>query len=114
MVSAQLDGDGWLCIAPGTVQRMQLSGTMYGGYTDDSNSVLSFRLLERRQLFAINYKHRGFFDLAGAWRGPDLVLNRPDEQGTPFQSGLFIDSAVVTLRWASYSAFETMCKGVRQ
>jgi hypothetical protein len=112
-VSAQLQGDGWLCTAPGVVQRMQLSGTMYGGYTDDSDSLLDFRLLEWRRAFAINYQNRGFFDLAGGWRGPELVMNRPNEQGIRFKSGLLIDSAVVTLRWASYEEFEAACRGAR-
>lgn len=112
-VSARLDGTGWLCIAPGVVEVMDLSGTLYGGYTNDSNSLLDFRLLERRRPFAINYQTRGFFDLAGAWAGPELVMNRPNEQGIPFKSGLLIDNAVVTLRWASYEVFEAACGGPR-
>ena len=88
---------------------MDLSGTMYGGYTSDSNSLLDFRLLEWRRPFAINPQKRGFFDVAGRWRGPELVMNRPNEQGIPFKSGLFIDNAVVTLRWASYGEFEAAC-----
>jgi hypothetical protein len=75
--------------------------------------VLDFRLLERRRPFAINYQKRGFFDLAGTWRGGELVMNHPNEQGIPFKSGLLIDSAVVTLRWASYDVFETACRGIR-
>ena len=113
IVSAQLQGTGWLCLAPGTVERLRLSGTMYGGYTNDSNSLLGFRLLQWRRPFAINPQKRGFFDLAGTWRGPELVMNRPDEQGIPFNSGLFIDHAVVTLRWASYDAFEAACNAIR-
>jgi len=112
-VSAHLQGDGWLCTAPGVVQRMQLSGTMYGGYTDDSDSLLDFRLLEWRRAFAINYQSRGFFDLAGGWRRGELVMNRPNEQGLRLKSGLLIDSAVATLRWASYEEFETACGGIR-
>jgi hypothetical protein len=112
-VSAQLDGTGWLCTAPGVVERMQLSGTMYGGYTNDSNSLLDFRLLEWRPRLVINYQRRGFFDVAGAWRGGELVMNRPNEQGVRFKSGLLIDSAVVTLRWASYEEFERACRGTR-
>ena len=112
-VSARLDGTGWLCTAPGVVEVMELSGTMYGGYTNDSSSLLDFRLLERRRPFAINYQRRGFFDLAGMWRGGELVMNRPNEQGIPFKSGLLIDNAVVTLRWAGYEEFETACRGSR-
>jgi hypothetical protein len=114
IVSAQLQGTGWLCVAPGTVERLRLSGTMYGGYTNDSNSLLGFRLLQWRRPFAINPQKRGFFDLAGTWRGPDLVMNRPNEQGIPFNSGLFIDHAVVTLRWASYEEFEAACNAIQQ
>ena len=29
-------------------------------------------------------------------------MNRPNEQGSRFNSGLFIDHAIVTLRWADY------------
>jgi hypothetical protein len=113
IVSARLQGTGWLCIAPGTVERMQLSGTMYGGYTNDANSLLDFRLLEWRKSFAINPPKRGFFDVAGSWHGPELVMDRPNEQGIPFKSGLFIDNAVVTLRWASYEEFEPACRASR-
>jgi hypothetical protein len=112
-VSAHLQGTGWLCVAPGTVERMELSGTMYGGYTSDANSLLDFRLLEWRKPFAINPQKRGFFDVAGTWHGPDLVMDRPNEQGIPLKSGLLIDNAVVTLRWASYEEFETACSGIR-
>lgn len=109
-VNAHLMGDGWLCIAPGEAERMELSGTMYGGYTSDANSLLDFRLLERRKAFAINYQSRGFFDMAGMWQGPELVMHRPGEQGIKFKSGLLIDNATVTLHWASYEEFEAMCR----
>ena len=33
--SADLNGQGWLCIAPRQQERMDVSGTMYGGYTRD-------------------------------------------------------------------------------
>jgi len=112
-VSAQLQGDGWLCIAPGTVQRLKLSGTMYGGYTTDADSVLEFRLLEWRKAFSINPPNRGFFEVAGRWRGAELVMDRPNEQGVRFNTGPFIDSAVVTLRWASYEEFQSICGASR-
>src|SRR5262245_55773321 len=114
IVAAHLGGTGWLCTAPATVQVMDLSGTMYGGYTSDADSLLDFRVLERRRAFAINPQKRGFFDLAGTWRGPELVLNRPNQQGIRFASGLLVDSAVVTLHWASYEEFEAACNRTRQ
>ncbi len=113
IVSAHLQGTGWLCTAPGAVERMDLTGTMYGGYLDDANSLLAFRLLEWRRPFTINPPRRGFFDLAGTWHGPELAMDRPNEQGIRFNSGLFIDHAVVTLRWASYDEFEAACGRAR-
>jgi len=111
IVNAHLSGTGWLCIAPGKVQRMQLSGTMYGGYLSDKDSLIDFRLREWRRAVAINPQRRGFFDVAGGWQGRDLVMNRPNEQGIRLQSGPFIDNATVTLRWASYEEFEAACRG---
>ena len=108
--SADLGGNGWLCTAPGSIERMDLSGTMYGGYTTSDNSLFDFRLLEWRKALQINPQHRGFFDVAGTWHGSELVMDRPDEQGSPFQSGLFIDHATVTLHWASYEEFEAECR----
>ena len=108
-VSAHLGGSGWLCVGPGNLQRMDVSGTMYGGYASAEDSLFDFRLLERRKAFSINPQHRGFFDLAGTWHGPDLVLDRAGEQGIRLQSGPFIDNATATLRWATYEEFEAQC-----
>jgi hypothetical protein len=110
IVNARLAGTGWLCIAPGQVERMDLTGTIYGGYMNIADSLVDFRLLEWRQPFAINPPRRGFFDVAGNWHGPQLVMNRPGEQGIPFKSGLFIDNATLTLHWANYDDFESACR----
>lgn len=108
--SADLNGTGWLCTAPGSVERMDMSATMYGGYSSTGDSLFAFRLLEWRKPFAISYQHRGFFDMAGTFQGPSLVLNRPNEQGVPFQSGMLIDKATATLHFGSYSEFEAACQ----
>jgi len=108
--SANLDGAGWLCIAPGQIERMDLGGTMFGVYTTDVNSLLSFRLLEWRKQFSINYQNRGYFDLAGNWRGQELVLDRSDEQGLKLNTGPFIDNATATLHWSTYADFESACQ----
>jgi hypothetical protein len=107
--SADLRGRGYLCVAPGSPERMDVSGTMYGGYMSSADNLFSFRLLESRKSFAINPLHRGFFDVAGTWQGPELVLDRPNQQGIPFQSGMLIDHAKGTLHWADYSEFEAAC-----
>ena len=110
--SADLDGAGWLCIAPGNIEKMQITGDMYGGYSTDKDSLIDFRLLEWRKPFAINNSQtRGFFDVAGTWHGSELVMDRPNEQGIKLHTGPFIDRATVTLRWASYADFETACRG---
>ena len=109
-VSADLSGTGYLCLAPGNIERLDVSGTMYGGYTDSTNSLFNFRLLEWRKPFRINYQYRGFFDLAGNWKGQSLVMDRPNEQGIRFNTGPFIDRATATLRWDTYSDFEAICR----
>lgn len=110
LISGRLTGTGWLCIAPGQVERMNLNGTMYGGFLSTAESLFEFRLLEWRSPFAINPLRRGFFDLGGRFRGPQLVMDSPREQGIPFNSKLFIDNATVTLSWASYQEFESVCR----
>lgn len=108
--SANLTGSGWLCIAPGSIERMEVSGSMYGGYSSDANSLLAFRLLEWRKPFAITYQDRGFFDLAGRWHNGELVMDHPGEQGHPFKSGMLIDNATLTLHYANYAEFEAACR----
>jgi hypothetical protein len=108
--SADLDGTGWLCVAPGTIERMRVSGDMYGGYASDNESLVDFRFLEWRRPFQATYQHLGFFDVAGNWHGPLLVMDRPDQQGVKLNAGPFIDHATVTLHWANYSEFESACR----
>lgn len=109
-VSASLNGGGWICLAPGKLERLQLSGTMYGGYSSMQNSLFDFRLLEGRGPSINRLPNRGFFDLAGMFNGPDLVMDRKNEQGIRFNSGVFIDNATATFRWASYDEFLTGCR----
>jgi hypothetical protein len=109
--NADLGGSGFLCIAPGNMERMEVSGSMYGGYTSTDGALIDFRILERRKAFAINPQTRGFFDVAGQFEGPDLVMNRPNEQGIRFKTGPFIDGATITLHWANYEEFEAACRG---
>lgn len=111
--SADLDGSGWLCLAPGSTEKLQLNGTMYGGYSSDADSLLDFRLLEWRKPFSINPPHRGFFDVAGTWQNGNLVMTRPNEQGIKLNTGPFIDNATVTLHWAPYDEFDSACQNSR-
>lgn len=110
--NGNLDGRGWLCVAPGNAERMQVSGTLYGGYTSTENSLIAFRLLEWRMPFSINPPKRGYFDLAGTFQGPNLVMDRTGQQGSPLNSGLFIDHATATLRWGTYDNFDAACRSM--
>lgn len=106
--SANLTGVGRLCVAPGTPERMRVTGTMYGGYSGSADSLFAFRLNEWPNVLVIN-SNGGFFDLAGMWHGQELVMDRPNEQGLTFKSGVLIDHATVTLHWADEAEFDAAC-----
>lgn len=103
-----LQGSGWLCTSRGALQRLELSGTIYGGWRSTDGSLMAFRLLEPR---IINVgQARGFFDLIGRWQGPELVMDARTTVGEAFRSGLKIEHPSVTLDWTSYSDFKAMCE----
>ena len=110
IVSAHLDGSAWICAGPGEIRRLSVSGTMYGGYTSSDNSLFDFRFIDYTKPFSFRQPNRGFFDLAGSFHGQQLVLDRPNEQGIPFDKSLFLDNATATLDWSSYDQFETKCR----
>ncbi|HEX4284729.1 MAG TPA: hypothetical protein VHZ28_06520 [Terracidiphilus sp.] len=113
IVAAHLGGAAWLCLEPGSIERMDLTGTMYGGYASDAQSLLDFRVIEWRKPFSTNSPNRGFFDMAGTWHNGQLVMDRPGEQGIRLKTGPFIDNATVTLQWASYEQFKWACRDSR-
>ena len=108
-VSAHLDGNAWVCTAPGQLRRLDLSGTMYGGYTSSDASLFDFRLIDYTKAFNMRRPNRGFFDLAGTFHGQQLVLDRPNAQGIPFDNSLFLDNATATLDWSAYDDFVYSC-----
>jgi len=98
-----LGGTAKICTAPGKTELLKLSGTMYGGYRSTDGSLMGFRLIEFR---VINPTlSTGFFDLMGGWQGAELVLNRPNQQGHVFPSGLRVEAATVTLHYATRDDF---------
>ncbi len=103
-----LQGSGALCTSPGTAERLELSGTIYGGYRSTENSLMSIRVLERRKPFNTPGS-RGYFDLYGRWRGPQLVMDDRGRIGATFRNGTRMDQASVTLDWGSYSNFKKAC-----
>jgi hypothetical protein len=102
-----LQGTGSLCTSRNVVQRLDLSGSIFGGWSSTKDSVMEFRLLELR---IINVgQRRGYFNLYGRWHGPELVMEDRGEPGIKFRSGLNIEHASVTLKWGSYSVFKAAC-----
>ncbi len=102
-----LQGSAWLCTSRGVTQRLTLSGTIYGGWRSTEGSLMAFRLLEPKVIDV--GQRQGYFDLAGRWRGPQLVMDDRGSLGSTFRSGLKIEHASVTLDWGSYSDFEAVC-----
>ena len=102
-----LQGSGWLCTSAGVTQRLELSGTIYGGWRSTEGSLIAFRLLEPKIIDV--GQRQGFFDLVGKWQGQKLVMDDRNSVGGPFRSGLRIEHASVTLDWGSYSDFKAAC-----
>jgi hypothetical protein len=102
-----VQGTGTLCTSQGVMQRLVLSGTIYGGWRSTEGSVMEFRLLEPKTLDV--GQGQGFFDLFGRWRGPELVMDDRGESASRFRSGLKIELASVILHWGPYSDFAALC-----
>ena len=102
-----LGGSASLCTSRGVIQYLKLSGTIYGGYTSTEGSLINFRLLE---WYVFDSRPtRGYFDLYGRWRGPQLVMDDRGAWASTFRSGLRIEHASVALDRASYADFQTAC-----
>jgi len=99
-----VQGMACLCTSRGA-QRLDLTGTIYGGWRSTDGSLMNFRLLEPK-IFDIG-QGQGYFDLIGKWHGPELVMDDRGNPGNPFRSGLRIEHASVTLNGSS---FWTTCK----
>lgn len=111
-VSARLQGNAWLCTAPGQLRRLSLTGTMYGGYSNSDNSLFDFRLIDYTPALSFRKPNRGFFDLAGTFHGQQLVLDRPNEQGIPFDRSLLLDNATATVDWSEWDTFTKTCSAM--
>lgn len=101
-----VQGSGWICTSSG-VTRLELTGTIYGGWRSTAGSLIAFRLLEWRTFNT--GQARGFFDLSGRWQGQTLVMDQGGTVPEPFRSGVRIERASVTLNWGSYSQFKELC-----
>lgn len=106
-----LRGMGWLCSAHGVVQRLDLTGDIYGAYLNTDGNQMGIRLLDARHPFRINAQNQRYVDLYGRWHGPELVLQ--DDGGwersfhpEPNHSN---ERASITFTWGSYSDFKSLC-----
>jgi hypothetical protein len=104
-----LKGTASLCAAPGVVENLKLSGTIYGGWTSTQDALMQFRLLDYK-IFDVGQR-QGYFDLYGRWRGSELVMDDRGEASGKFRSGPKIDHASVTFDYGSISDFKNACSG---
>lgn len=106
-----VSGRGMLCVSPGTILPLEVSGTIYGGWRSTDGSLMNIRVLEannaRQRLLDVS--HRGYFDLFGYWHGPQLAMNTRGDWSSSFRSGLTVQHASVTFEWGSKSEFEAAC-----
>jgi hypothetical protein len=102
-----LGGTASLCTAPGVVEALKLSGTIYGGWSSTNDALMQFRLLEIR-VFNVGQR-RGYFDLYGQWRGPELVMDDRNRANGKFRSGMMIEHASISLAPGSFSDFKRAC-----
>jgi len=66
-------GHGWLCTAPGSIERLRLYGTIFDGWSSTEGSLMEFRLNEPKVIDM--GQRRGYFDIYGRWQGQELVMN---------------------------------------
>jgi hypothetical protein len=89
------------------IQRLKLSGTIYGGWSSTEGSLMTFRLLD--PLYFNMGQRQGYFDLYGRWQGPKLVMDDRGRWSATFRSGVRIERASVSFDWGSYGEFKTAC-----
>ncbi len=104
-------GNALLCTSPGVTQTLDVSGAIYGKWLSTDGSLMNIRLLEHRtgRDVIVGVNNRGYFNLLGYWRGPQLSMNDRGEWSAPFRSGLRIEHASVTLESGSKADFNAAC-----
>jgi hypothetical protein len=106
-----IQGTGFLCTSRGVTQYLNLSGTIYGGWRSTDGALMNLRLLEKRTArdALLGTTDRGYFDLFGYWRGPQLSMNDRGLWSKRFRSGVRIEHASVTLESGSTADFNAAC-----
>src|SRR5579885_2270027 len=88
--------------------KLRVYGTIYEAWRSTDGALMWLRLHERIQNFP-TVRDDGYFDLLGRWQGSQLVMDDRRHWSAPFQSGLSIKHASVTLRPGSKSGFNFDC-----
>ncbi len=106
-----LQGTGWLCSEQGVIQRLDLSGDIYGSRLNSDGDQMDFRLLDRRRYFRINPQNRRYFDLYGSWHGSELVMQDDGGWERGFRLGPHDPKARASIIFASgsYADFKRLC-----
>ena len=106
-----LSGQACLCTSP--IQLLDLSGTIYGGWRSTDGALIAFRLLEWRTARdrLLGYPDRGYIDLYGAWRGPNLVMDERGSWSHTFHSGLRLTQVSLTLHPDDHWTCNSACAG---
>lgn len=108
-----IGGGGCICLPGGKFQALNVSGTIYGAWRTTEGSVLELRLLE--PIVSLGTPNqRGYFDLFGKWRGPELVLDDRGEWSTSFRSGLKIEHASAALHWRWFWTCKSVCASAQE
>jgi hypothetical protein len=107
--SAGLGGSACLCVAPGMIQTLNLSGTIYGIWRSTEDALMAFRLLEPT-IVDVGQARAGYFDLVGRWKGGELVMEDRGNWSRAFRSGLRIEHASVTLHWNTFWTCKAACE----
>ena len=94
-------------MSPNAIQRVKLSGTIFGGWRSTEGALIEFRSLER--LYISMGQRQGFFDLYGRFQGAELTMDDRGRYSEKFRSGLQIQHASVIFHWGSYSDFQAAC-----
>jgi len=111
--SAALHASGSLCISPGVVRALDLSGTIYGAYLHTEGSLIEFRLSELHPFDLGERQPRRFFDVGGVWRGPNLVMEDDGSWEVDFEpEKRRTGKAGVTFSRGNFGEFKEMCRAV--
>ncbi len=103
-----VQGWAYVCTSRGVMERFEVSGTIYGGWSSTDHSLMAFRFLAPHKIIRSG-EYRDYFDLYGRWVGPELVMDNRGQAGSAHLNGAKMEPASLTLDRASYWDFRASC-----